>query len=177
MLVVTERSFANLFLEIDLLCTRTSWWHIQTKCKKHSFYRSSTIGIVYWHLKCLDNAQKLFTTEKIPIPYDDITCAPVHFNAPTIRQFVQKFRATSKKAYEDPCYWLFVVAGHHNYIQINAEVLSILLNKRISWWRHQMKTFSALLALCAGNSPVTGEFPSQRPVTRSFDVSFDMRLA
>ena len=39
----------------------------------------------------------------------------------------------------------------------------------ISWWRHQMKTFSALLAFCAGNSPVTGEFPSQRPVTRSFD--------
>ena len=36
------------------------------------------------------------------------------------------------------------------------------------WWRHQMETFSALLALCEGNSPVTGEFPSQRPVTRSF---------
>ena len=29
-----------------------------------------------------------------------------------------------------------------------------------------METFSALLALCAGNSPVTGEFPSQRPVMR-----------
>ena len=40
-----------------------------------------------------------------------------------------------------------------------------------SWWRHQRETFCALLALCAGNSPVTGEFPSQRPVTRSFDVS------
>ena len=39
-----------------------------------------------------------------------------------------------------------------------------------------METFSTLLALCAGNSPVTGEFPTQRPVTRSFDVSFDMRL-
>ena len=26
-----------------------------------------------------------------------------------------------------------------------------------TWNRHQMKTFSALLALCAGNSPVTGE--------------------
>ena len=38
------------------------------------------------------------------------------------------------------------------------------------WGRHQMVTFSALLALCAGNSPVTGEFPSQRPVTRSFEV-------
>ena len=45
-----------------------------------------------------------------------------------------------------------------------------------SWWRHQMETFSALLALCVGNSPVTGEFPSQRPVTRNFDVFFDLCL-
>ena len=47
---------------------------------------------------------------------------------------------------------------------------------RVSWWRHQMETCSALLALCAGNSPVTGEFPSQRPVTRGFDAFFDLRL-
>ena len=40
-----------------------------------------------------------------------------------------------------------------------------------TWWRHRMETFSALLALCAGYSPVSGEFPSQRPVTRSFDFS------
>ena len=40
---------------------------------------------------------------------------------------------------------------------------------------HQMETFSALLAICAGNSPVHGEFPTQRPVTRSFDVYFDLR--
>ena len=39
-----------------------------------------------------------------------------------------------------------------------------------------MEAFSALLALCARNSPVTGEFPSQRPVTRSLDVFFDLRL-
>ena len=45
-----------------------------------------------------------------------------------------------------------------------------------SWWRHQMETFSALLALCAGNSPVPGEFPSQRPVARSLDVFFDLRV-
>ena len=43
----------------------------------------------------------------------------------------------------------------------------------LSWWRHQMETFSALLAICAENSPVHGEFPRQRPVTRSFDVFFD----
>ena len=45
-----------------------------------------------------------------------------------------------------------------------------------SWWCHQMETFSALLALCAGNSPVTGEFPTQRPVARSFYVFFDLRV-
>ena len=39
-----------------------------------------------------------------------------------------------------------------------------------------METFSALLAICAGNSPVPGEFPAQRPVTRSFDVFLDLRL-
>ena len=45
-----------------------------------------------------------------------------------------------------------------------------------TWWHHQMETFSALLVICAGNSPVPGEFPTQRSVTRSFDVFFDLRL-
>ena len=31
---------------------------------------------------------------------------------------------------------------------------------RFQWWRHQMETFSALLVICAENSPVIGEFPS-----------------
>ena len=43
-----------------------------------------------------------------------------------------------------------------------------------SWWRHQMETFSALLALCVVNSPVTGEFPAQRPLTRSLNGVFDL---
>ena len=40
-----------------------------------------------------------------------------------------------------------------------------------TYWRHQMETFSALLAICAGNSPVTGEFPTPRPVTRALMFS------
>ena len=39
-----------------------------------------------------------------------------------------------------------------------------------------METFFALLAICVVNSPVTGEFPAQRPVARSFDNFFDLRL-
>ena len=46
----------------------------------------------------------------------------------------------------------------------------------VTWWRHQMETFSASLDLCAGNSLVTGKFPAQRPVTWSFDVFFDLHL-
>ena len=46
---------------------------------------------------------------------------------------------------------------------------------RHTWWRHQMDAFSELLAICAGNSPVPAEFPPHRPVTRSFDVFFDLR--
>ena len=45
-----------------------------------------------------------------------------------------------------------------------------------AWWRNHMETFPVLLALCAGNSPVTGDFPSQRPVPRNFDVFCDLRL-
>ena len=45
-----------------------------------------------------------------------------------------------------------------------------------AWWRHQMETFSTLLILCEGKPPVTGGLPSQRPVTRSFDVFFDLLI-
>ena len=44
----------------------------------------------------------------------------------------------------------------------------------ITWWRNQVEIFSALLDICAGNSPASGEFPAQRPVTRSFEVFFDL---
>ena len=39
-----------------------------------------------------------------------------------------------------------------------------------------METFCALLAICVGNSQVTGEFPAHRPVTGGFGVFFDPRL-
>ena len=68
---------------------------------------------------------------------------------------------------------------HHNLTVFNDTQESSLGKwhaKWLSWWRHQIETFPALLAICAGNSPVSGEFPAQRPVTRSFDVFFDLYL-
>ena len=48
--------------------------------------------------------------------------------------------------------------------------------RAFAWWCHQMETFSALLALCVGNSLATGEFHAQRQVMWSFDIYFDLRL-
>ena len=44
------------------------------------------------------------------------------------------------------------------------------------WCRHQMETFSALLAICEVKPLVTGGFPSQRPVTWSCYVFFGLCL-
>ena len=67
---------------------------------------------------------------------------------------------------------------HHLQVLIlyKSTMESMVQEKCLPWWRHHMETFSALLALCVGNSAVTSEFLSQRPVTRSFDVFFYLRL-
>ena len=49
----------------------------------------------------------------------------------------------------------------HGYSELSAP----------TWRCHQMETFSALLALCAGNSPVTSEFPSQGQWRRALTFS------
>ena len=66
--------------------------------------------------------------------------------------------------------------GYGKYQPLSNHNKPLESANRVHMRRHQMQTFSALLALCVGNSLVTGEFPSQRPVTRSSDVFFDLRL-
>ena len=73
------------------------------------------------------------------------------------------------------CALIEVTGQYHRYRDSSATEL-IIFCVISSWWRHRMETFSALLALCEGKSPVTGEFSSQRPVTWSFDVFFHLRL-
>ena len=66
-------------------------------------------------------------------------------------------------------YWLFL-----RDCRVQLSFKNGVFRTVTSWWRHQLETFSALLVICAGNWPVTGEFPEQRPVTRSFDIFFDL---
>ena len=103
---------------------------------------------------------------------------PVDFHkGPAMRRFSVYFNTVSPNELlnkQTSCQWLktpfMALMGRHCSTYLHRYVWAD------SWWRHQMETFSALLALCAGNSPVTGEFPAQRPVTRRLDVFYDLRL-
>ena len=75
-----------------------------------------------------------------------------------------------KLLYVDKC----IDLHHIFYGRVLAECLARWPLLQLAWRRHKMETFSALLALCEGNLPVTGGFPSQRPLTGSFDVIFDL---
>ena len=74
------------------------------------------------------------------------------------------------------CFYQEKYMAIQHFVLCQGPVLVQLSDTISSWWRHQMETFSALLVIIQRNSPLPGEFPAQRPVTRSFHVSFDLRL-
>ena len=82
----------------------------------------------------------------------------------------------NNKPLRAPAFVRLIYSGKMNILSFMCQIYGLLLSVRMSevkpnsWWRHQMETFSVLLAFCAGNSPDPGEFPSQRPVAWSFDV-------
>ena len=74
-------------------------------------------------------------------------------------------------------YYLNTDCGWKNKFSQEKQFKRIILKKYpMTWWRNQLETFYALLALCKGNPPVTGGFPSKRPVTVGFDDFCDLRL-
>ena len=93
-------------------------------------------------------------------------------------KFTVKYVSVSFEQMKSPLPWNPFITNLVLYQRWIVLVLTVLLRATFSksWWRHQMEPFSALLAICAGNSPVPGEFLAQWPVTRSFDVFFGLRL-
>ena len=91
-------------------------------------------------------------------PPDWPPCRPAHCHPPS-----QWFRQTRRQwPRPQPC--------KHYAAETTA---GLVIRWGNAWWRHQMETFSAWLALCEGNPPVNGGFPSHGPVTWSFDVCFN----
>ena len=77
--------------------------------------------------------------------------------------------------------WCFFKRGYEccSFIMLlsrSIEKSHLYAKTSMALWRHQIETFSMLLAFCAGNSPMTGVFSAQRPVTQSIDVFFYRRL-
>ena len=110
----------------------------------------------------------------------------LHNHGPELQRIIMN----TKKCLSEKCYVIskpniipptFILSRYCNFGVFLSRIVfwkraAWLMDGALTWWRHQMETFSALLALCAENSPVTGEFLSQRPVMRSFDGSFDLHL-
>ena len=67
-----------------------------------------------------------------------------------------------------------ISSSHNNHL---AKCPIVLMPRMLRLYFNYMFQHKMIWAfLCVGNSPVPGEFPAQRPVTRSFDVFFDLRL-
>ena len=67
--------------------------------------------------------------------------------------------------------WLWYMYGQ-DVIWIFLYSLGVIL----TWWRHQMETFFRVTGPLWREFTGPGEFPTQRPVTRGFDVFFVLRL-
>ena len=70
---------------------------------------------------------------------------------------------------------LYIRGTPLRYISSLRHIRAILVG-RLIMMTSSNGNISALLAICAGNSPLSGEFPAQRPVTRGSDVYFDLHL-
>ena len=85
-------------------------------------------------------------------------------------------------SYQEKSYPLFLHGGLYrpldqcNIISFWQSSNEVWLYNTMPWWHHPMVTISAPLAICPWNSPVTGEFPAHKPVTRSFGIFFDLHL-
>ena len=145
-------------------------WNINNKFKKFDYFWTGVYNIVETQNKA---------TEKMDICFK---CKlDIHNQSMTI---VLSGQSGIQNCYRhlNGLFWpaVFLMKNNNEHCYSTLGVVKSWTSKdrcrSTTWWRHQMETFSALLTLCAGNSPVPGEFPAQRQVARSVDVFFDLRL-
>ena len=142
------------------------------KCERHGSYCNAFFFISFrgtlkcWNLpihKTIDTYKHIFL----------VKCTDINVSWSSQECWKVKF-----------CIWFIfieIIEKGQKYLEI-VEWLFYNVSQELSHWGWEQddvikrKTFSSLPALFAGNSPVTGEFPAQRPVMRSFDVFFDLWL-
>ena len=83
---------------------------------------------------------------------------------PVIQQTIQQTWQTCMTTYYPQYLHSFISRSHfdlENFVKGVWIRMERQLFASISWWRHQMTTFSALLAICAGNSPLNSPHNGQ----------------
>ena len=123
------------------------------------------IGQLRTNLREISIEIQTFSLKKIHLKMSSVKCCPFRLgpNVLILKQSVDPQCRLKRIPFHGCVQSSFFTGVSSLQIHFSASWTSM------PWWRHQMEIFAALLARCAGNPPVTGEFPSQRPVTRSFD--------
>ena len=128
-----------------------------------------TFGFPWWFIPCGRDFLNTFNGKQaciisvrvitmIIFPVSVLVTLPVHYSLPCLIL-----------SWHLP---LFVYAGFPTRVNLPSVIRWGMMTSS----NGNILRVTRLLALCARNSPVTGEFRTQRPVTRSLDVSFDLRL-
>ena len=120
-------------------------------------YRDETETIVAWHARCVQWCH-------ISAVHSQLLNTHYYLQLNKLENVQQINQGNNKENIKATYDWLILSLNFTDSLSY------------ASWWRHQTGNLFALLAICAGNLPVTGEFPAQKPVTWSFDVFFDLRL-
>ena len=162
------RSFEVYFdLRPNKRLSKQSWgWWFETQSRP--LWRHRNVQVMIWH--CLIQWWLFYWRIYASLGLTELTRASMCQNSgfPWFN-----FRMGEPPIQSAPT-WSRKFPLHAIYTTLIRDCLTWTWDVLFTWWRHQMESFSALLAFCAGNSSVPGEFPSQRPVTRSFDVFFDL---
>ena len=103
-----------------------------------------------------------------------------YINQPLLRTEIGIFLESNAMPTYDARSLRSQVIGSRDVDKINGSLSSLaslsVAKWNKSWWRHQMETLFRVTDHLCGAFTGPGEFPSQRPVTGSFDVFFDLRL-
>ena len=175
----TNMNGNNVFLSTDDT-TRSEWMHVVTGIGISTicFINSTNTYFILQKQKS-ETTSRETSQRKIRKPRGLCCNGFVHLKCKTsgnvrIRRIIYRWQSHPVQWWSDIHMWL---NDHLFPPNPTPVILKVILEIHIhAWWRHKKETFSALLALCAGNSPVSGEIPAQRPVMQKFDIFFDLRL-
>ena len=137
--------------------------------------RQQLMDIPYSHIIRIDllNLTQLANITELLNIYDEHKCMQA---GNLCNWALEKFHSLLKEYFSAHIYDQLEKHWHGMFLDyVMDSAILCMFTPRSSWWCWSI--FSALLALCEGNPPATSGFPSQRPVTQSFDVFFDLRLS